>query len=58
MHHKIYNHTNNLIQNFYIIGIEKKFGTLVSSVLSKYPNVDIPYLNVSDEVIINVSNNL
>jgi hypothetical protein len=48
-------HAYNLIQNFYIIGIERKNDTLVSSILSRYPLVDIPYIKISDEVIINVS---
>ena len=52
---KISQHAYNLIQNFYIIGIERKNDTLVSSILSRYPLVDIPYIKISDEVIINVS---
>ena len=39
------------------IGLERKNDTLISSILSRYPNVDIPYIKVSDEVIINVSLN-
>lgn len=52
---KISQHAYNLIQSFYIIGIERKNDTLVSSILSRYPLVDIPYIKISDEVIINVS---
>lgn len=52
---KIYQHAYNLIQSFYIIGIERKNDTLVSSILSRYPSIDIPYIKISDEVIINVS---
>lgn len=57
MEQKIYQHTYNLIQNFYIIGLDKKNDTLISSILSRYPSADIPYLKISDEVIINVSQN-
>jgi hypothetical protein len=52
---KISQHAYNLIQSFYIIGIERKNDTLISSILSRYPLVDIPYIKISDEVIINVS---
>ena len=55
MDQKIFQHTYNLVQNFYIIGLERKNDTLISSILSRYPNVDIPYIKISDEVIINVS---
>ena len=57
MDQKIFQHAYNLVQNFYIIGLERKNDTLISSILSRYPNVDIPYIKVSDEVIINVSLN-
>ena len=57
MDQKIFQHTYNLVQNFYIIGLERKNDTLISSILSRYPIVDIPYIKVSDEVIINVSLN-
>ena len=52
---KISEHAYNLVQNFYIIGLERKNDTLISSILSRYPKVDIPYIKISDEVIINVS---
>ena len=55
MEQKIYQHAYNLIQNFYIVGLDKKDDTLISTILSRYPLVDIPYLKISDEVIINVS---
>lgn len=54
MEKKIFQHAYNLIQNFYIIGISKKNNTLISKILSKFP-VDLPYLNIDDEIIINVS---
>lgn len=57
MDQKIFQHAYNLVQNFYIIGLERKNDTLISSILSRYPNVDIPYIKISDEVIINVSLN-
>ena len=52
---KIYEHYYNLVQNFYIIGLDRKNDTLISSILSRYPIVDLPYIQISDEVIINVS---
>ncbi len=52
---KIYEHYYNLIQNFYIIGLDRKNDTLISSILSRYPLVDLPYIQISDELIINVS---
>ena len=51
---KIQLHSFNLVQNFYIIGLDRKNDELISSILSRYPLVDLPYVNVSDEVIINV----
>ena len=54
MQKKIFQHAYNLIQNFYIIGISKKNNTLISKILSKFP-ADLPYLNIDDEIIINVS---
>ena len=55
MEQKIYQHAYNLVQNFYIVGLERKNDTLISSIISKYPNVDIPHIKISDEIIINVS---
>jgi hypothetical protein len=52
---KIFLHEFNLIQNFYIIGISKKNNTLISKILSRFPQVNLPYLNIDDEIIINVS---
>jgi hypothetical protein len=52
---KIYEHSYNLVQNFYIIGLDRKNDTLISSILSRYPIVDLPYIQISDELIINVS---
>ena len=52
----MYQHSYNLIQNFYIIGISKKNGTLISKILSRFPQVELPYLNIDDEIIINVRN--
>ena len=52
---KIHEHSYNLIQNFYIIGLDRKNDTLISSILSRYPLEDLPYIQISDEVIINVS---
>ena len=54
MEQKILQHIHNLVQTFYIIGLDRKNDTLTSSILSKYPE-KLPYLNISDEVIINVS---
>ena len=54
MEKKIFQHAYNLIQNFYVIGISKKNNTLISKILSKFP-ADLPYLNIDDEIIINVS---
>jgi len=48
-------HENHLIQQFFIIGIEEvKDGTIKGGILSKYPNQEISYLNIPDEIIINV----
>ena len=58
MEKKIFQHSNNLVQNFYIIGMERKNDTLISSILSRYPIVDLPYMKISDEVIINVRKNI
>lgn len=55
MNKKIQQHSYSLVQNFYIIGLDRKKDTLISSILSKYPLVDLPYLNIPDEIIINVS---
>ena len=55
MDKKIKQHAYNLVQNFYIIGLDRKNDTLISSILSKYPLVDLPYLNIPDEIIIIVS---
>ena len=55
MEPKIYQHAYNLVQNFYIVGLERKNDSLFSSILSRYPQVDIPYIKISDEVIVNVS---
>ena len=52
---KIYEHYYNLVQNFYIIGLDRKNDTLISSILSRYPLQELPYIQISDEVIINVS---
>ena len=57
MDQKIFQHAYNLVQNFYTIGLDRKNDTLISSILSRYPNVEIPYIKISDEVIINVSLN-
>ena len=54
MEQKIYQHKYNLIQNFYIVGLERKNDSLISSVLSRYPLEDIPYIHITDEVIVNV----
>jgi hypothetical protein len=54
MENTIYQHSYNLIQNFYIIGISKKNDTLVSTILSRFPQVELPYMNIEDEIIINV----
>lgn len=55
MQDKIWQHAYNLIQNFYVIGLKRNKDTLVSSILTKYPKVDLPYIVIDDEVIINVS---
>jgi hypothetical protein len=55
MEQKIFQHAYNLVQNFYIVGLERKNDTLISSMLSKYPKIDVPYIKISDEIIINVS---
>lgn len=55
MEQKIFQHSYNLVQSFYIVGLKKKNDTLISSILSRYPPVDLPYLKIADEVIINVS---
>lgn len=51
-------HMNNLIQQFFIIGIdediiEKKAENVHIKMLSKFPS-KIPYCEIKDEVIINV----
>lgn len=51
----IANHQFNLIQNFFIIGIDHKDSFPVSKVLSKYPNQELPYLSIQDDMVINVS---
>ena len=38
--------------------MERKNDTLISSILSRYPIVDLPYMKISDEVIINVRKNI
>ena len=55
MEQKIYQHSYNLVQNFYIVGLDRKDDGLISSILSRYPPIDLPYIQISDEVIINVS---
>ena len=59
-------HKFNLFQQFYVIGIEPKIIHLLNKidiksipepilgpkVITKYPNTDLPYLNVSDPLII------
>jgi len=48
-------HENHLIQQFLIIGVQEiKDGTIKIGILSKYPNNEISYLNILDEIIINV----
>ena len=54
MENTIFQHQYNLIQNFYIIGLTKKNDTLVSKILSRFPQVELPYINIDDEIIINV----
>ena len=54
MENKIFQHQYNLIQNFYIIGLSRKNDTLVSKILSRFPLVELPYINIDDEIIINV----
>ena len=54
LENKMSEHSYNLIQNFYIIGISKKNNTLISKILSRYPNEELPYMNIDDEIIINV----
>ena len=54
MENKIFQHQYNLIQNFFIIGLSKKNDTLVSKILSRFPPVELPYINIDDEIIINV----
>ena len=55
-------HINNLIQHFYIIGVdspsifsESLYSTdpihLLPKVISKYPNIDFPYLSLSDDIV-------
>ena len=58
MQEKIYQHELNLVQNFYVIGLDRKKDTLISSILSKYPPKDLPYMSSYDEVIVNVSINI
>ena len=48
-------HENHLIQQFLIIGVQEiKDGTIKIGILNKYPNNEISYLNILDEIIINV----
>ena len=54
MENKIFQHQYNLIQNFYIIGLSRKNDTLVSKILSRFPLVELPYINIDDEILINV----
>ena len=52
---QIIEHENHLIQQFLIIGIQEvKDGTIKAGILSKYPNQEILYLSIPDEIIINV----
>jgi hypothetical protein len=52
---QIIEHENHLIQQFLIIGIQEvKDGTIKAGILRKYPNQEILYLNIPDEIIINV----
>ena len=55
MEPKIYQHSYNLVQSFYIVGLDRKNDSLFSSILSQYPHFDIPYIKIADEVIVNVS---
>ena len=52
---KLFQHSNNLVQNFYIIGLSRKKDSLVSTILSRYPPVDFPYMKIQDDMIINVN---
>jgi DNA-directed RNA polymerase subunit K/omega len=48
-------HENHLIQQFLIIGFQEiKDGIVKIGILNKYPNNEISYLNILDEIIINV----
>ena len=62
----IYYHKYNLFQQFFIIGLEPKINHLLKiiqlkalpepligpKIISKYPNSDLPYLNIPDSLII------
>lgn len=55
----IQQHEYNIFQYFYLIGVRvsktKPFpDNITSEVISKYPNVKLPYLTIPDDVIINV----
>ena len=52
---KLFQHSNNLIQNFYIVGLSRKKDSLVSAILSRYPPVDFPYIQIQDDMIVNVN---
>ena len=62
---EILNHKYNLFQQFFIVGIEPKIVHLFNSfefksipktligpkIITKYPNVNLPYLNIPDSII-------
>ena len=52
---RLFQHSNNLIQNFYIVGLSRKKDSLVSAILSRYPPVDFPYIQIQDDMIVNVN---
>ena len=62
---KYYNmcHLHNLIQYFYVIGLDNQITSKMSfyknyninlkpKITTKYPNIDLPYLNIPNEIII------
>ena len=57
------NHLHNLIQYFYVIGLDNKTTSKMSfyknsnlilkpTITTKYPNVNLPYLNIPNEIVI------
>ena len=63
LEHNISSHKYNLFQQFFIIGFEPEIADLLINtelknitegpkIISKFPNIDLPYINIPDSLII------